>query len=143
MADEYENLAYRWFEEVWNKQREDAIDEMFHEDGLAHGLSGEDGGPLRGPEGFKALHRAFLETFPDLKVTVEETVCEGENIAARCTVTGTHLGEGLGVSPTETGIEFTGLAIIKVRDGKIIEAWNNFDFMSMYQQLGVLNLNLQ
>lgn len=143
MAEEYENLAYRWFEEVWNKQREDAIDEMFHEDGIAFGLDDADGNPRRGPEGFKTLHRSFLSAFPDIKIAVEDTVCEGDKIAARCKVTGTHKGEGLGVSPTGSKVEFIGIGIVRIKDGKIAEAWNNFDFMTMYEQLGVLHLNLQ
>ena len=98
---------------------------------------------LRGPAGFKTLHRAFLAAYPDLKIEVEDTVSEGDKIAARCKVTATHLGDGLGVSPTNQPVEFTGLTIIKLKDGKIIEAWNEFDFMKMYGQLGALTLNLQ
>lgn len=143
MAEEYKNLAYRWFEEVWNKQSEEAIDEMFHENGIAYGLNDADGNPLRGPEGFKTLHRSFISAFPNLRIIVEDTVSEDDKIAARCTVTGTHQGEGVGVSPTETQIEFSGILIIRIEDGKIVEAWNNFDFMNMYEQLGALNLNLQ
>ncbi len=88
------------------------------------------------------MFRAFTQAYPDIHVTVEETVSEGDRIAARCTVTGTHRGEGIGVAPTNKSIEFTGLVLIKVKDGKFIEGWNQFDFMNMYQQLGVLSLTL-
>jgi predicted ester cyclase len=142
MSDRYETIAHRWFEEVWNKKREEAIDEMMHEDCVAHGLNDGEGNPLRGPSGFKTLFFAFIEAYPDLHVTVEETVSEGDKIAARCRVTGTHSGEGIGVAPTQKSIEFTGLVMIHVRDGKFIEGWNQFDFMNMYQQLGVLSLTL-
>jgi len=143
MTEKYETLAHRWFEEVWNQQREEAIDEIMHEDCIAHGLNNNEGEPLRGPEGFKTLFRAFTQAYPDIHVTVEETVVEGDRIAARCTVTGTHRGEGIGVAPTQKAIEFTGLVLIKVQDGKFIEGWNQFDFMNMYQQLGVLSLTLE
>ena len=142
MTEQYETLAHKWFEEVWNKQREEAIDEMMHEDCIAFGLNDGEGNPLRGPAGFKTLFRAFTEAFPDIHVTVEETVSEGDRIAARCTVTGTHRGEGIGVAATDKEIEFTGLVLIRVKDGKFIEGWNQFDFMNMYQQLGVLSLTL-
>jgi steroid delta-isomerase-like uncharacterized protein len=140
---EYESLIHRWFEEVWNNRSEDAIDEMFAEDGVANGLNDAEGNPLRGPEGFKTLHRAFLAAYPDLNITVEDTISEGDKIAARCTVRATHTGEGLGVLPTDQPVEFTGIAIIKIKDGKIAEAWNEFDFMKMYSQVGALTLNLQ
>lgn len=142
MAEQYETLAHRWFEEVWNKQREDVIDELMHEDCVAFGLNDADGNPLRGPAGFKTLFAAFTSAFPDIHVTVEETVSEGDRIAARCTVTGTHMGEGLGIEPTQKSIAFTGLVLIKIKDGKFIEGWNQFDFMNMYQQLGALSLTL-
>ena len=143
MAGEYETFLHRWFEEVWNKGREDAIDEMFAADGVANGLNDAEGNPIRGTEGFKALHRAFRGAFPNMQITVEDTVTEGDKIAARCTVRAKREGEGLGVAPTNQPIEFTGLTIVKIKDGKIVEAWNEFDFMKMYSQVGALTLNLQ
>jgi len=142
MAEEYESFVHRWFEQVWNRQREEAIDEMFAEDGIANGLNDAEGNPLRGPEVFKTLHRAFLSAYPDLQITVEDIIGEGDRIAARCTVRATHTGDGLGVSPTNQPIEFTGMTIVKINDGKITEAWNEFDFMKMYAQVGALNLKL-
>jgi len=143
MAQAYETFLHRWFEEVWNQRSEKAIDEMFAEDGVANGLNDAQGNPLRGPEAFKTLHRAFLAAYPDLHIKVEDTICEGDKIAARCTVRATHAGEGLGVAPTNEPIEFTGLTIVHIKDGKITEAWNEFDFMKMYSQIGALTLNLQ
>jgi predicted ester cyclase len=143
MAGEYPILLHRWFEKVWNQKSEAAIDEMFDADGIANGLNDADGNPLRGPENFKTLHRAFLSAYPDLNITVEDTVVEGDKIAARCTVRGTHSGDGIGVAATNQPIEFTGLTIVKIKDGKIVEAWNEFDFMKMYSQVGALTLNLQ
>ena len=136
-------FIHRWFEEVWNKKREDAVDEMLAEDGVGHGLAGPDGEQIRGPESFKKLQRAFLSAYPDLRITVEDTVVEGDKIAARCRVTGSHKGEGVGVAPTDNKVEFTGMLMVRVKDGKIVEAWNEFNFMEMYSQVGALTLNLQ
>jgi steroid delta-isomerase-like uncharacterized protein len=134
-----ENKAFirRWFDEVWNKGREDAIDEMFAADGLAHGLGDQ---PIRGAAEFKPFFRAFREAFPDIQVVVEDAVAEGDKVAARCSVRGRHKGDALGYSATNLPAEFTGITIVRVRDGKIVEAWNNFDFMAMHQQLGALTL---
>jgi predicted ester cyclase len=142
MAAEYESFMHRWFDEVWNQRSEAAIGEMFAEDGIANGLNDPEGNPLRGPESFKTLHRAFLSAYPDLHITVDDVVAEGDKVAARCTVRATHAGEGLGCAPTNRPIEFTGLVIVKLKDDKIVEAWNEFDFMKMYAQVGALSLKL-
>jgi steroid delta-isomerase-like uncharacterized protein len=138
MSAENENLIRRWFEEVWNKGREEAIDEMFAENGIAHGLADESGEALRGPTGYKPFFRKFRAAFPDIEVVVEDTVTEGDKVAARCRVRGKHQSDSLGFAATQRPMEITGMTIVRVRDGKIVEAWNNFDFMSMFKQLGAL-----
>ena len=55
----------------------------------------------------------------------------------------THTGEGIGITPTDKPVEFTGMTMVRVKDGKIVEAWNNFDFMAMFQQLGALQVSSQ
>ena len=146
MGKDYEtsdntSLVRRWFQEVWNSGRAEAIDEMFAEEGVAHGLADESGAPLRGPANFKTFHGRFREAFPDIEVVVEDTVSEGDKVAARCTVRGRHRGDSLGFKATDSPVEFTGMAFVRIADGKIVEAWNNFDFMSMFQQLGALRLD--
>ncbi|MGH9971501.1 MAG: ester cyclase [Pyrinomonadaceae bacterium] len=138
MSEENRALIHRWFEEVWNKGRAEAIDEMFAEDGVAHGLADESGEELRGPVGFKPFFQKFRSAFPDIEVVVEDTVSEGDKVAARCTVRGKHQSDSLGVAATNQPVDFTGIAIVRVSHGKIVEAWNNFDFMRMFKQLGAL-----
>lgn len=137
-TEENRQLVQRWFEEVWNQGRADAIDEMFAEDGIAHGLADESGAPLRGTSAFREFHSRFRGAFPDIVVTVEDTVVEGDKVAARCSVRAVHVGDDLGFAATQRPMEITGMTIARVKDGKIAEAWNNFDFMSMFRQLGVL-----
>jgi steroid delta-isomerase-like uncharacterized protein len=134
---ESRDVMHRWFEEVWHKGREEAIDELFAEEGVAHGLFDENGEELRGPAGFKPFFRKFRDAFPDIHVAIEDCICEGDRAAARCVVRATHAGEGLGVAATNNPVEFTGMCIIRVRDGQIVEAWNNFDFASLNQQIGL------
>lgn len=146
MSEGYEtsdnaSLVRRWFEEVWNKGRADAIEEMFDEEGVAHGLADETGAELRGPAHFRVFHRQFREAFPGIEVVVEDTVSEGDKVAARCTVRGRHEGDSLGFAATSRPVEFAGMSFVRIRDGKIVEAWNNFDFMTMFQQLGALRMD--
>jgi steroid delta-isomerase-like uncharacterized protein len=138
MSEENRALVHRWFEEVWNKGREEAIDELFAEDGIAYGLADESGAPIRGTAGFKEFHQRFRGAFPDIVVTIEDTVAEGDKVAARCSVRAVHAGDHLGFAATQKPMEITGMSIVRIRDGKIVEGWNNFDFMSMFRQLGAL-----
>jgi len=136
--EENKALMRRWFEEVWNKGRVDAVPELFAEDGVAHGLSDDVNAPLKGPGGFLPFHAQFREAFPDIEVVVEDQIAEGDMVATRCSVRGKHAGDSLGFVATQAPVEFTGITITRMKDGKIIEAWNNFDFMKMYKQLGAI-----
>ena len=138
MSEANKQLIERWFEEVWNKGRAEAIEEMIAEDCVIHGLGDATGQSVTGPSEFKSFHAIFREAFPDITVSVDDMVAEGDKIAARCSVHGQHTGDSLGFKASQAPVEFTGMVIVRVRDGKIAEAWNNFDFMRMYKQIGVI-----
>jgi len=138
ISEQNKALIRRWFEEVWNKGRADAIAELFADDGVAHGLSDDAANPLRGPAGFLPFHAQFREAFPNIEVVVEDQIAEGDMVATRCSVRGKHTGHSLGFAATQAPVEFTGVTITRIKDGKIVEAWNNFDFMKMYRQLGAI-----
>jgi steroid delta-isomerase-like uncharacterized protein len=129
-------LLRRWFEEVWNKGRAEAIDEMLAADCVVHGLSEDAAKPLKGPPDFSPFHETFRGAFPDIYVIVEDVIAEGDKVAARCSVRGKHAGDHLGIAATNALVEFTGMAIVRVENGMIVEAWNNFDFMTMNRQIG-------
>jgi predicted ester cyclase len=131
-------LMQRWFDEVWNKGRTDAIDEMMAADAVAHGLSDDVSTPLIGPVGFKPFHEKFCGAFPNIEVIVEDMIAEGDKVAARCSVRGRHTGDQLGVAVSNATVEFTGIYIVLIRDGKFIVAWNNFDFLKMNKQIGAI-----
>jgi steroid delta-isomerase-like uncharacterized protein len=137
MSEENKALIRRWFEEVWNKGRSEAIGEMLAEDALVHGLSDSDDKPLRGPVDFMPFHQAFRGAFPDIEVVVEDTIAEGDLVVARCSVRGRHTGDHLGVAASNAPVKFTGIAIGRIIDGKIVEAWNDFDFLTMNRQIGL------
>jgi steroid delta-isomerase-like uncharacterized protein len=131
-------LLRRWFEEVWNKGRAAAIDEMLAADAIVHGLSEQAENPLKGAVGFKPFHEIFRGAFPEIEVVVEDVIAEGDKVAARCSVRGKHAGDHLGVAATNAAVQFTGMCIVRIDEGKIVEAWNNFDFMAMNKQIGAI-----
>jgi len=138
MSEENKALVRRWFDEVWNKGRADAIDEMFDENGVAHGLSDDPSHPIKGPAGFRPFHTTFREAFPNMAIVVDDMVAEGDKVAARCSVRARHEGEFLSRAATQAPVDFTGMTIVRIKNGKIVEAWNNFDFMTLHKQVGLL-----
>ncbi len=136
MSIENKTLVRRWFEEVWNKGRVAAIDEMLASHTVMHGL----GDDLHGATDFKRFHSGYRNAYPDVTIQIDDLVAEGDMVAVRWTAKGTHRGEGLGFAPTGRQVEFGGMGFARVTDGKLIEAWNNFDQLGMLQQLGVVNL---
>ena len=89
MSEANKALVRRWFEEVWNQGREKTIDELFAADGVAHGL-GDTEADTRGPEGFKPFFRNLRGSFPDLHMTVEDAIAEGDKVTVRLLVKGTQ-----------------------------------------------------
>src|SRR5258705_13218740 len=88
MSEANKALVQRWFEEVWNKGRAEAIEEMFAADGIAHGL----GDTVLDPGAYREFYTSFRGAFPDIVVTVEDMVAEGDKVAARCRVSAKHTG---------------------------------------------------
>ncbi len=114
-------LARRWFEEVWNQRRTDTIDELLTDESVSH----SEAGPLRGKQEFKErAHAVFLSAFPDLRMTVEGVVAEGDEVVVRWSVTATHWGDGLGFPATGREVSFRGMTWIRFSVGKMVEGWD-------------------
>ena len=136
MSNTPEAIVRRWFKEVWDDGNEDAIEQLTSPDVVVHGLGGPDAPPMRGPAEFKKVFHTFHEALGDLEIAVDRTITQGDTCAAYCRVKGHHVGKELGGPPTHKPVAFAGVTIVIVRDGKIVEAWNCFDFLAMYQQIG-------
>jgi predicted ester cyclase len=134
MSEENKKLVRRWFEEVWNQQSEDAIDEMFAPGGKAYGFP-EPNSVLVGPESFKSVHRLFLGAFPDLRITVREIVAEGDRVAVAWTATMTHLGEHLGFAPTMKQETLDGSSFLTVSGSQIQEGTNYMEMQALIHRL--------
>ena len=120
-------LLYRWFDEVWNKDNENAIDKLLTPNATAKGIVPDD--QPKGPKGFKVFFKDFRKQFHNVNVKVEDAIAQDDIESARTTVSAIH---------TESGkpVTFSGICMVKVSDGKIAEAWNSYDFLDLYQQLG-------
>jgi predicted SnoaL-like aldol condensation-catalyzing enzyme len=126
-------LAKRWFDEVWNKGDESAIDRMMHPEARVHGLGGP---PIQGPEQFKPFFRLFNRALGDMKIEIERSLVQGDMCVVHCHVTARHIGPDLGGPATGLPVDFWGMTILRAKDGLIVEGWNCFDFLALYQQIG-------
>lgn len=94
--------------------------------------------PIRGPDGFEQYKNALRAGFPDLSVTIEDRIVDGETVVDRYRMRGTHEGEFQGVPPTGTEVEFTGLIVHYLDDGEVVENVAEFDVLGLLAQLGVV-----
>ncbi len=129
-----EQLLRLFFEEVWNRKNEAAIDTMLAPDCVAYGLPDPDA-VLRGPAAFKHLHRMFVGAFPDIQIAVLDVIAADDRVAARWRATGTHLGPHLGMPPTGKSVVLDGATICILRDGVMHEGWNMMDMGHLFESL--------
>jgi len=130
-------LIRKWFDEVWNKGRAESIDELFPDHAVMWGV-GRPETPSQGTAEFKKFYHALRSAFPDVHVTLEKVVHEGDTAFARWTASMTHTGDGLGMAPTNRKLKIWGMSALRVRDGEIVEGWNSWDQIGLARQLGVL-----
>src|SRR5262245_47129164 len=132
--EENKALVRRFYEGVWSKGNVAVIDEIFAPDYIRHDL--RPGLPPSGPEGQKAIVRLFRAAFPDLQMTIDLLIAEGDLVMGRWTTQGTHTGAWAGVSPTGKHAIFSGVNIFRIANGKVVELWNHRDDLGLMEQLG-------
>lgn len=128
-------LMQRWFHEVWNEGRIETIHELLSPDGLGTGQL-EDGSTLRGPADFIPLVERLRGAFPDFHLIVEDIFGVDDKVVVRWSSAMTHTGDHLGVPASGKPVRLTGISILRIRDGKIIQGWDNWDRAAMMEQIG-------
>jgi len=136
MSEGNKNTVRRLFEEVWNKGNLQVTDDLFTPNYSHHDSSTLDVG--RGPESEKKRATLYRTAFPDLRLTVEDIIAEGETVVARWSCRGTHKGDLNGIAPTGKHVNLTGISIARFTNGKMSEGFVNWDALSLMQQLGVV-----
>ena len=89
-------------------------------------------------DGFKQFVAMYRVAFPDVHITIEDILAEGDRVMTRWSATGTHKGELLGIAPTEKKVTVTGMSENRISGGKVVEQWNEFDDLGMLQQIGAM-----
>jgi steroid delta-isomerase-like uncharacterized protein len=93
-------------------------------------------GDLYGPEGLRIDIAGYRAAFPDLEMSTDDLVADGDRIARRFTIRGTHQGAFMGVPPSGRQVAVGGIAIHRVANGRLVETWLSYDCLSLLKQLG-------
>jgi predicted ester cyclase len=131
LADQNRAVVLRVFEEIFNQRRPEVAAEIYSPDFRNHGMHSD-----ASLEVDQSWARGELQAFPDLHMTVVKTVAENDLVTILWMFRGTHARYGYGgLPPTGTYIEFRGMTIFRVVDGRIVEEWTTFDEGSAYSQV--------
>jgi steroid delta-isomerase-like uncharacterized protein len=131
MSEDAAIIARRWFEKVWNERHEESIEELMERDAIGH----MEGGDVHGPEEFRNARALFLQALPDMRITIEDILSEGERAAVRWKVRGTHTGNLFGIEPTHRHVEARGTSWFRIRDGKLAEGWDTWNLGGLLDSL--------
>jgi steroid delta-isomerase-like uncharacterized protein len=134
-AEENKKVVQRFWKAWEEEDFVDLIDELLAPDYVNHSPGMPD--QPTGPEGVKAVVGMFRSGMPDLRVTIDDMIAEGDKVATRYTIEGTHEGELYGVPPTGRRLSIESMIVERVSGGQIEEHRRTTDTLDMMQQLGV------
>ncbi len=134
-AEENKALDRRWYGEVWNQGNVASYEELASPDMVTHGAPPGITPDFEGVKQAISIHRTG---YPDMHFEVEDQLAEGDKVVSRCTLTGTHRGEWVGIPPTGKRVSIETISIQRWRGGKMVEAWLAMDMLGWMQQLGVV-----
>jgi len=117
-------LTRRWFDEVWNQSRRDTIFDLFAPECILH----EGHTPIRGPQEFAEFHDRIRAQFDDIHIEPGVVLAENDLVSLRWTVSGVHKATG---KPAKV----TGISMVRIKAGRFVEAWQNWDAAGMAAQL--------
>jgi steroid delta-isomerase-like uncharacterized protein len=127
---------YQQFADAVNRRDLDALDQIFDPELINHGADPDE---PRGAYHFKHVFRNFIAACPDLQVTIQDQIAEDDKVVVRWADMGTHTGAALlGIPATGKQIILTGIDILRIRDGKIVERWAENDRVYLMETLGLI-----
>ena len=131
MSEQNRLRSQRWFEEMWNQDRLEMIDEVLAADCCGHMEEGE----IVGRDAFKQMRTELRRQFPNLAFKVEAIAAEGDLVAVRWKATGMHAGDGNDPAATHIPVEFRGTTWHRYEGGKLVEGWDCWNHGALEQQL--------
>lgn len=122
----------RYIRQMFNEGRVDLLDELLAPSYVYHEAPP---GTLPGTEGIKQVVSMFRAAFPDLEITIDYQIAEGDKVCSRAITRGTHQGEIFGIPATGNVVTMTGMTIVRIVDGRITDSWVKNDVMGLMNQL--------
>jgi len=140
MMEEANKVLIQRLYDALNTHDLSVVDEIIAEDWICHRGMGTspDGATLRGRDVFKQTALGNLQAFPDVTITIDDILADGDKVAFRLTMRGTFTGSFRGIPPTNKPMSIWGINIYQIRDGQIVESWERTDTLNLMQQLGVI-----
>ncbi len=133
MAD-YKEMAQRWYSEVMSEGKTEVIDELCAPDFLDHDPLPGTTADLAGLKDFVAQIRA---AFPDMQVTADDLIVEGDRLAVRSTMRGTHEGDFMGIPGSGKKVEVSNYDFVRFENDQAAEHWGVIDSAALMEQLGM------
>ena len=133
MSIEENKEIVRRYQEAYNNQDYDALDDLVAADVLTPNMISA---VPRGLEGAKQVHQKTVTGMPDYHTAIEDLIAEGDKVVARVTITGTHTGDFYGIPATGKRINVSGIYIVRIENGKIVEHWGEENGVTVLRQLG-------
>jgi steroid delta-isomerase-like uncharacterized protein len=134
-TEQNKSIVRRWIEEGWNKHNLSVVDEIYAPNFVQHEPEPQ---TVNSSEALKQYVGTYLTAFPDLQLSIEDLIAEGDKVVWRFVSNGTHTGPFMGIPATGKKGVITGIVIFRLENSRIAEAWLNIDALGLLQQLGVI-----
>ncbi|GAP96637.1 ester cyclase [Leptolyngbya sp. NIES-2104] len=131
-SDRNKAIYQRYIQQVFNQGQLELLDQLLSPSYVYHEAPP---GTLPGAEGIKQVVSMFRAAFPDLEITIDDQIAEGDKVCSRATTRGTHQGEIFGISATGQAVTMTGITIVRIVEGRIAESWVKNDVVGLMSQL--------
>ena len=135
MPTDNKAIVRRFVEEIFVRGRKDTVDELLADDFVAHTWPSTTGDPR---SDLKAAIDRAAAGLSDPEFAIDDLIAEGDQVAARLTTAATQTGEFMGMPPTNKRYSIEEIHWFRLRDGKVVEHWHQFDQMGMMKQLGAM-----
>ena len=131
LVSDHKALIIRWFDEVWNQGKRETIDELMPEDCVIHDGDTD----TKGPAEFGVFFNRLRSSFSNMHVTPHEAISDGDFVCLRWSATMQHTGDGLGMPASHKQLHTSGISIVRIKEGRFAEAWQNWDMLGLMQQI--------
>lgn len=133
-GDDVKNITRRAIDGLWQNGDLKVVDEFYASNYVDH--TPQTGIPPN-RDGVKKTYNLYHKAFPDMSTQVRDLLADGDRVCALVTMHGTNQGDLMGLPPTGKSVTLDGCVINRISNGKIVESWEYFDQLGLFQQLGI------